>query len=174
MNKKRNASIYVRDNPGIINTINNRFYAKVLLPNENGCMFFVGGKNKKKLGYGIFYDRNGQKRAHRFSYELFYGSIPKGLEVLHICDTPCCVAPEHLKLGTHKENMEDSKNKGRHFKIAPRYGEDNNMSKLTEKDVLEIRKQLNAGHVKAVIAKRFKITKNNLRSIELRKTWNHI
>ena len=174
MTSKRNASIYVRYNPGVINTIKNRFYAKILLPNENGCMIFTGGKTKKNLGYGLFYDRNGQKRAHRFSYEIHVGVIPSGLEVLHTCDTPSCVAPNHLKTGTHQENMQDAKNKGRTFRIPPRHGESNNMSKLSEKDILEIRRQLKLGHTKIVIARRFDITRQNLRSIELGKTWGHI
>jgi len=163
---------YVRYHPGIINTIMNIFYSNVLLPDENGCMKYIGGKGH--YGYGIFYDRSGQKRAHRFSYERHVGEIPKGLEVMHLCDNPSCVAPDHLRLGTHKENMNDCKRKKRNYLIPARYGEENNLSKLKAKDVIEIRKQLDMGYSIKNIANRFGVTTQNIRYIKLRLIWKNI
>jgi hypothetical protein len=64
-------------------------------------------------GYGQFYHQGGPVRAHRLSYEMEYGPIPNGMYVLHSCDTPACVNPKHLSVGTQKDNLEDMKSKGR-------------------------------------------------------------
>lgn len=66
-----------------------------------------------RLGYGRF--RVGDKKvsSHRFSYELINGRIPKGKIIMHTCDNPSCVNPNHLVLGTQKQNMRDASNKNR-------------------------------------------------------------
>ena len=64
-------------------------------------------------GYG-WLRRNGEEiRTHRLSYKLNVGPIPQGLHVLHHCDNPPCINPDHLFLGTHADNMKDARNKGR-------------------------------------------------------------
>ena len=70
-------------------------------------------------GYGFFYYR-GQKNllAHRVSYEFYKGKIDIFSNVLHKCDTPCCVNPDHLFLGTQQTNVLDAISKGR-FKMPP-------------------------------------------------------
>lgn len=81
-----------------------RFFNKVKkTPN---CWLFVGGLTD---GYGMFQ----QQRAHRFSYIFHKGKIPKGLYVCHSCDVRNCVNPDHLWLGTHRDNMRDAWAKGR-------------------------------------------------------------
>lgn len=66
-------------------------------------------------GYGNFSLIANKKwvRAHRFSYEIYVGKIPKGKVVMHLCDVPFCVNPKHLKIGTQLENLQDMTNKGR-------------------------------------------------------------
>lgn len=86
-----------------------RFWSKVALPNENGCMLWLAGKSHD--GYGQFfllpYGRN--VYAHTVSYFLAYGPIPSGMELDHVRSAGCanrhCVAPLHLEAVTHAENM---------------------------------------------------------------------
>ena len=77
---------------------------------SDGCWLWVGGKGN---GYGYVWHDNRTKRAHRVSWEMAYGPIPLGLFVCHKCDTPLCVRPDHLFLGTAKDNIEDCFIKGR-------------------------------------------------------------
>lgn len=81
---------------------------------ENGCWIFTGTKTPG--GYGkIAVTRSKPASAHRVSYEQFVGPIPDGMNILHVCDTPSCVNPEHLRAGTQKENWDDARQKGRNY-----------------------------------------------------------
>lgn len=84
-----------------------RFYEKVSLPDEHGCMLWAKGTNGK--GYGTFYFRGDKVYAHRFAYELMAGPIPEGFEIDHVrargCRSTLCVTPDHLEAVTHDENI---------------------------------------------------------------------
>ena len=85
-----------------------RFWEKI---DKNGkCWEWLGWKVK---GYGRIKVNNIKTLAHRVSWNLHYGDIPKGLYVLHKCDNPPCVNPKHLWLGTQLDNMRDRDKKGR-------------------------------------------------------------
>lgn len=100
----------------------------------NGCWDWTGFKNS--VGYGYFRLNGKSKLAHRVSWEIHVGEIPNGLCVLHKCDNPKCVNPLHLFLGTNQDNINDKVAKNRQSKLK---GEVHGMSKLTEKQVVEIR-----------------------------------
>ncbi len=92
-----------------------RFWAAVL--KTNTCWLWQNVLDKD--GYGkINYPgpKAGYERAHRYSWELHYGSIPEGMQVLHNCDNPLCVNPGHLFLGTNVDNAADRVSKGRNRK----------------------------------------------------------
>ena len=82
-----------------------------------------------KNGYGLFRTPAKHELAHRVSYRLFTGALDQR-DVMHSCDTPACVNPEHLGLGTRKENMQDAKRK-----LRMRIGETHGRAKLTNKQV---------------------------------------
>jgi hypothetical protein len=64
-------------------------------------------------GYGCFFANGRKNRAHRFSYEVYKGEIPQGLLVLHSCDNPRCVNPDHLRVGTSYDNTQDKISRNR-------------------------------------------------------------
>jgi len=86
-----------------------KLYNNVIIIDD--CWIWMGSRSKK--GYGVFNIKGKQKKAHRISYEFHKGEIPDGLFVCHRCDTPQCINPDHLFLGTNHDNMQDAMNKGR-------------------------------------------------------------
>lgn len=88
-----------------------RFHAKYQVATDSGCWLWTGAKTH---GYGeVSYKHSKRLRAHRISWTIHHGKIPDGLCVLHKCDTPLCVNPEHLFLGTQADNLKDCYEKGR-------------------------------------------------------------
>ena len=79
---------------------------------SDGCWLWQGAKNAH--GYGRMWHGDGSMvLVHRASFELLVGEIPKGMLVCHRCDIPKCVRPDHLFLGTHRDNSHDALKKGR-------------------------------------------------------------
>lgn len=97
------------------------------------CWLWQGSTNS--YGYGIFLLPGEKKvRAHRFSYEKWVGKLLADQVVLHMCDNPICVNPQHLKAGTKLDNNQDAKSKNRHA-----FGERNGHAKLTAEQILAIK-----------------------------------
>lgn len=115
-------------------------FHKYYLPDPNtGCWLWTG--KIKEWGDTRGYFRTGGKDrfAHRVSYEIFCGEIPKGMNVCHKCDVTICVNPDHLFLGTQGDNMRDCSHKGRSSKHIVKWGDENVSSKLTDEQVAEIK-----------------------------------
>jgi hypothetical protein len=140
---------------------------------NSGCWLWSGAAlpvTEKQLGYGLFRPAGGQMvRAHRYSYELFVGAIPAGLLACHHCDTPLCVNPAHLFAGTHHDNNEDCRAKGRMCS-----GERRPDAKLTEADVVALRVAWTDGRRQQDIADAFGVSRATARNIWLRKKWAHV
>ena len=136
----------------------------------NGC--WIWNSTTDKDGYGVFtHHRNKQIRAHRASYEFYVGSIPNDVFICHKCDTPSCINPNHLFIGTAKDNTRDMMTKGRDFKPC---GSEHPSSKLTEDNVIEIRKLHTYGLAHSEIAKCYGVVFQTISSIVTRRTWRHI
>ncbi len=160
-----------------------RFWSKVDKTNgPDSCWFWTDTLNKD--GYGKFHLPTGihwsQGRAHMFSvprvaYKIAHGSIPNNRLICHTCDNPRCVNPKHLKLGTQFDNMQQMISRGRGNKA---HGEKHSKSKLTEKDVLEIRKTHGlkgiGGISAAKLAKKFGVSYVLIRAIATKKIWKHV
>jgi len=89
-----------------------RFEEKFIPEPNSGCWIWNAGFLGTS-GYGSFSVKNKTYLAHRISFQIYNGEIAKGMCVMHSCDTPCCVNPRHLKLGTLKDNSQDKMMKGR-------------------------------------------------------------
>lgn len=147
-----------------------RFFNNILKHSQSRCWNWCAYKNNKGYGKFVF---EGETLAHRISYKLFIGEIPKGLFVCHHCDNPPCVNPAHLFLGTVKDNFVDMFKKGRYKKIKRVLGEANGKSKLTEKEVIKI-KQLKEEYSQQQLAIKFNTHQTNIHYILSGKTWKHI
>jgi hypothetical protein len=104
--------------------------------------------------------------AHRHAYELAVGPIPRGLFVLHHCDNPPCVRPDHLWLGTNADNMRDMVAKGRGLR-----GSAQPMAKLTEPDIPEIRRLAASGMSRTEIGRRYGVTYTAISHVLAGRTW---
>lgn len=136
---------------------------------ENGCWEWQ--KARHRQGYGHFAYKRKVCLAHRMSWILHNGPIDDSILVLHKCDNPPCCNPDHLFLGTDKDNFIDAVSKGR---IKRCKGEQHYYSKLTENDVLKIRQMASEGMLHEVIASEFNISKKYVSSISTRRNWKHV
>lgn len=149
-----------------------RFWSKVDIKGDNDCWEWQAGRNKK--GYGHFKLGVGSDiRAHRLSWMLTCGEIPDGLNVLHKCDNPPCCNPNHLFIGTAKDNILDALSKGR---IDTRPGVRNPNSILTEKDVLEIRSECENYEygIYSRLGRKYGVKSSVIRGVAIRISWTHI
>jgi hypothetical protein len=147
---------------------------KLLVQNEHGCLEFTGTKLKK--GYGIFGigsrkdNTRSRKLAHRVAYFIAYGAIPDGMFVCHKCDNPSCCNPDHLFLGTPKDNVQDMIGKSRNVTISLK-GEENPNAKFSNEDVIEI----SSGVLSFNEAKsRYGISKSHFYRLRSGNSWKHI
>lgn len=158
-----------------------RFWSKV--ERSDGCWLWTASTNSN--GYGqLFVAKEPGARpiaAHRLSWMLHNGAIPERLWVLHRCDNPRCVRPDHLFLGTSDDNVADMHAKGRasappRTDVLPpvRRGERNGSAVLTELEVRAMRELAARGFAMRELARRFKVARGTVKSVLIYKTWSHI
>lgn len=138
----------------------------------DGCWIWEGCISGK--GYGYFTLGYKNTKASRVSWMIHYGEIPTdgsyhGICVCHKCDNPACVNPQHLFLGTNKENVIDRVNKKRSA-----VGELSGRAKLSSSDVSKIREMLASGIKKASIAKIFSVNPMSIHLIATGENWGHL
>lgn len=124
-------------------------------------------------GYGLKQFRGRLQKAHRVSWILNVGEIPKGLQVNHKpkCHERSCVNPDHLYIGTQKDNIRDRDQAGNSPLGSTQKGEDNLYSKLTDADVFSIRADTRP---QSKTARDFGVSQGLISMIKTRRIWNHI
>jgi len=156
------------------------FMRHVEVVTESGCWIWTGCLLEG--GYGCFDHRDRKTRtAHRASYEMFKGPIPSDKMVLHSCDVRCCVNPNHLRLGTHSDNMRDRTSRGRTARgdrHASRTkpgrlptGDSHWNCRLTPEEVREIRQ---SDESQSSLGRRYGVSVQQIHRVVHRKSWAHL
>jgi hypothetical protein len=136
---------------------------------------WIWQQSTDKNGYGCACFNGVYLGAHRLSFMAFVGEIPSGIKVLHTCDIPSCVRPQHLFLGSHQDNMDDMVKKGRSAKgVHMNTGSAHGSAVLTEDQVLLIRKLCEEGRSQNSVEREFGLSKGLVNKIVRRKLWTHI
>jgi len=152
--------------------LRDRFYAHVA--KGDGCWEWTGSRDR----YGLFRVGKKIKKAHRSAWEMENGPIPDGLFVLHRCDNPPCVRPDHLFLGTQTDNMQDAATKQRRrYRTGPRpeyRGTLTPAHKLSEADVVRIRELSERGWTLRRLALEFHVGQTAIFKVVHRQSWTHV
>ena len=148
-----------------------RFWAKV---NRTGdCWLWFGAKSKPVDGYGLIVvvrrPRQVNVLAHRASWQMVNGPLTAGMLVCHSCDTPLCVRPSHLFVGTTADNLADMRAKAR-GNIGERHGR----ARLTESDIRTILRRAGQGESNADIARDYLVRSNYINDVVERRAWRHV
>lgn len=137
---------------------------------DNGCWMWNGYRDKR--GYGRTSANGKSWLAHRLFYTCHRGEIPDGKVVMHSCDTPSCVNPEHLSAGTQRDNIHDCIHKGRENRAR---GAAKNKSSLTEDSIRAIRfAKKNTVATNRVLAAAFGVSQTAISNIHNNVTWSHV
>jgi hypothetical protein len=123
----------------------------------DSCWVWQGSRNG--YGYGVMMLPGGKMvRAHRYSYERFKGPIPNGMVIMHSCDNPPCVNPDHLNVGTKADNNADTAKKNRH-----NYGTDHWNGRLSRQAIADI---LASTDQQSVLARRYGVCQSHISRIK--------
>lgn len=146
-----------------------RFDANRVLDPASGCWLWTASTAGKGYGQIKVPRERRQVYAHRLSWLLYRGPLRKGRHVLHRCDNPRCVNPDHLFIGSPKANARDMAAKGRHL-----FGERNARSKLTAANVVAIRRLVAGGAPQREIGSLFGVSQITVSRIARRQRWAHV
>ena len=139
-----------------------------LVVQSNGCWRWNGATDGQ-YGYGHIRSGGVDYKAHRVSYEIYKGSIPTSMWVLHTCDNGACTNPDHLFLGTAKDNAVDRMNKGRNGNIR---GELNGRAKLSQNQVDKIIQEYSLGNTtQQQLADTYGVTRGMISHIVNERNW---
>lgn len=155
---------------GIQAVLRQRFDEKWKRCAQTGCWLWTASTAGK--GYGQLRVPGTRRNvyAHRFSYELFKGPVPRGMHLLHSCDNPRCVNPDHLSIGTCKDNLQDMKSKDRST-----FGERNKRATLTTEQVEAIKILLSSSAMsQAAIARQFGVHQMEISRIKRGERWARV
>lgn len=145
----------------------NRFY-KSLIKQKSGCWEWKSLDSS--TGYGLVGVNNNRYYAHRMSWLIFRGKIPKGLFVCHKCDNRKCVNPKHLFVGTCADNHKDMVKKGRMAR-----GKELPQTKLSKNDIFTIRNSYSKGKtIQRELALRFSVGQDHISRIINKLAWSYI
>ena len=146
-----------------------RFWDKVDIRGEDDCWPWLAFKDFK--GYGSFSLGGKTARAHRVAYSLSHGPTLGRMHVLHRCDNPSCMNPNHLFLGTNTDNHADKEHKGRGNQPK---GVDNTNAKLSDGKVLWIREMLTEGMTHKRISDYFGVARQQVSMVASGLSWSHV
>ena len=155
-----------------------RFRSKFVESSEAECWEWLAGRSSN--GYGAFHLGGSNKGAHRVAYVIFHNLEDwPSQHILHLCDNPGCVNPHHLQEGTQSENMRQMWERGRasaeNFVPPGLKGEEKSQAKLTNAEVLEIRKRYaEGGCTQAVLANEYGVSESLICYVINRKRWAHV
>lgn len=150
--------------------IDSDIWNRIDIRGKDECWLYIRGRFSK--GYGSFRINGRDVHANRKVWELINGEIPKGMLVCHKCDNPPCCNPNHLFLGTPSDNLIDASKKGR---LLDKHGENSPVSKLTTKEVIEIKKSLLKGNISnKFLSWKYNISTQSICDIKYKRTWSHI
>lgn len=155
-----------------VKTLTGRFSDKYIINQTSQCWEWTGVRRKRpngELSYGRLVHCGKEYLAHRVAWIIFKGEIPLNLEVCHRCDNPACVNPEHLFVGTHKENMHDCMNKKRHH-----HGLTHRSRKLDAQKIKEIFKLKEQKISNLEIAKRMGVKAPSIRKVLTGMSWKSL
>lgn len=154
-----------------------RFWSQI--EKTKTCWLWIGSTDGD--GYGVIGANGKVVKVHRLSYEIHFGEIPNGVDILHECDVRNCVKPKHLFQGNNAINVADRVAKGRSAtgimvtrnRISPR-GVGHYEAKLTDRSVLMAREQHSKGESFAQIAKKLNVNRSTIRQAVIGETWKHV
>ena len=150
----KNQSVYYQR----FKTEQERFWEKV--DKSGDCWIWIAGK---RAGYGLFFKDGRQQNANRVALMYAGVDVPDNADVLHGCDNPSCVNPDHLRVGCPTENMRDAVKRERHTPC-----------RLSMGDIPEIRAMLNNGDTHMSIAKKYGVHRQTISNVASGKTWGYV